>query len=57
MAALARHDNQPLLSDLHIVEPQARHLAPAQSRQQHRQHHRLVPVRAQRTKQPVRLLR
>jgi hypothetical protein len=57
MAALARHNHQPLISDLHIFEPQAQHLAPAQSRQQHRQHYRLVPVRAQRTQQPVRLLR
>ena len=57
MTALARHDHQPPLSDLHILEPQAQHLTPAQSRQQHAQHHRLVPVRAQRTKQPVRLLR
>ena len=57
MAALARHGNQPPVSDLHIFEPQAQHLAPAQPGQQHRQHHRLVPVRAQRTEQPVRLLR
>ena len=57
MSALARHDNQPPLSDLHVLEPQSQHLTPAQPGQQHRQHHRLVPVRAQRTQQPARLLR
>jgi hypothetical protein len=57
MAALACYHHQPLIRDLHIFEPQAQHLAPAQPRQQHAQHHRLVPVRAQRTEQPVRLLR
>ena len=38
-------------------EPQPQHLAPAQPGQQHRQHHRPVPVRMQRADQLVRLLR
>jgi hypothetical protein len=57
MAALALHHGQPAVADLHIFEPQSQHLAPAQPGQQHRQHHRPVPVRTQRGDQPVRLLR
>ena len=57
MAALALHHGQPPVSDLHVRKPQPQHLAPAQPGQQHRQHHRPVPVRAQRADQPVGLLR
>ena len=57
MAALALHHGQPPVSDLHILKAQPQHLAPAQPGQQHRQHHRPVPVRAQRGDQPVRLVR
>ena len=57
MAALALHHGQPPAGNLHVGEPQPEHLAPAQPGQQHRQHHRPVPVRAQRPDQPVRLAR
>jgi hypothetical protein len=57
MAALALHHRQPPVSDLHIAEPQPQHLTAAQPGQQHAQHHRPVPVRAQRADQPVGFLR
>ena len=57
MAALALHHRQPPVSDLHVPEPKPQHLTAAQPRQQHARHHRPVPVRAQRTHQPVGLLR
>jgi hypothetical protein len=57
VAALAFHDCQPPVGELHVGEPQAQHLATAQPRQQHRQHHGPVPVRPQRRDQPVRLRR
>jgi hypothetical protein len=43
MAALALHHPQPPVGDLDILKPQPQHLAAAQPRQQHAQHHRPVP--------------
>jgi len=57
MAALALGHHQPPVSDLHVGEPQPQHLAPAQPGQQHAQHDRPVPVRAQRADQTVSFLR
>jgi hypothetical protein len=53
VAALAPHHHQPPAGHLHIRQPQPQRLTPAQPHQQHAQHQRPVPVRAQRTHQPV----
>jgi len=57
VAALALHHGQPPVGDLHVLKPQPQHLTPAQPGQQHAQHHRPVPVRAQRADQPAGFLR
>jgi len=57
VAALALHHGQQPVGNLHVTEPQPQHLTPAQPGQQHPQHHRPVPVRAQRGDQPVGLFR
>ena len=48
MAALALDDEQRPVRDLDVGQAQPEHLAAAQPAEQHRQHHRPVPVRAQR---------
>jgi hypothetical protein len=57
VAALALHHGQPAVGDLHVTEPKPQYLTPAQPGQQHAQHYRPVPVRAQRGDQPVGFLR
>src|SRR6476661_7905820 len=56
MAALAVGDEQPLLARMHITQSQPEHLAASQPAQQHRLHHRPVPMGAQRPYQGVGLL-
>ncbi len=55
VAALALGDNQPMVGDLHVDQPQSKHLAAAQPGQQHRQHHGPVALRAQRSNEPIHL--
>ncbi len=56
-AALAREHEQSPLAGINVLKPQSQHLAAPQPRQQHRQHDRPIPLRAQRAQQRVDLHR
>lgn len=43
VAALAAGDEEPLVSQVHVLQPQSEHLAATQSTQQHRLDHRGIP--------------
>ena len=57
MAALAVSDEHRSISYPDIAQPQPEHFATAQPAEQHRQHHRPIPRRAQRPEQGVDLAR
>ena len=57
MTALAVDDEHRPVGDTDVAEAQPEHLAAAQPAEQHRQHHRPIPRRAQRRQQRVDLAR